>query len=52
MPGIADTVDFAHIESHYYLSHPWLDPSGIVPEGPQLDWAAPKQRQRHDEVTP
>ena len=47
MPGIAETVDFAHIKQHYYLSHPWLDPSGIVPEGPELDWSAPARRPPH-----
>lgn len=40
-PGIRETVDFAHIKKHYYLSHPWLDPTGIVPLGPQIDFAAP-----------
>ncbi len=34
-PGVAETVRFDHIKSHYYLSHPWLDPSGIVPAGPE-----------------
>ena len=32
--GIAETVSFDHIKRHYYLSHPWLDPTGIVPVGP------------------
>jgi putative glutathione S-transferase len=41
VPGVAETVDFDHIKRHYYLSHPWLDPTGIVPVGPALDeWAA------------
>jgi glutathionyl-hydroquinone reductase len=35
-PGIADTVDFQHIKNHYYGSHPQLNPSGIVPVGPEL----------------
>ena len=50
MPGIAATVDFAHIKNHYYLSHPWLDPTGIVPIGPYLDWSAPAER-RQDAAT-
>ena len=33
-PGVAGTVNFDHIKRHYYLSHPWLDPTGIVPLGP------------------
>jgi putative glutathione S-transferase len=36
-PGIADTVNFQHIKNHYYQSHPQLNPSGIVPVGPQLE---------------
>ncbi len=37
-PGIAETVDMLHIKRHYYLSHPWLDPTGIVPAGPLLSF--------------
>jgi putative glutathione S-transferase len=44
-PGIAETVNFDHIKRHYYLSHPWLDPTGIVPAGPALDLARPGTRQ-------
>jgi glutathionyl-hydroquinone reductase len=41
-PGIAETVDFDHIKRHYYGTHPSLNPSGIVPKGPELDlWAPP-----------
>jgi glutathionyl-hydroquinone reductase len=36
-PGIADTVNFQHIKNHYYGSHPQLNPSGIVPVGPELE---------------
>jgi putative glutathione S-transferase len=41
VPGIRGTVDFAHIKKHYYLSHPWLDPTGIVPAGPGTDFDTP-----------
>ena len=37
-PGVAETVDFAHIKSHYYASHGTINPTGIVPMGPLLDW--------------
>lgn len=40
-PGIRETVDFGHIKKHYYLNHPWLDPTGIVPAGPDIDFEAP-----------
>lgn len=36
--GIADTVDFQHIKEHYYRSHTNINPSGIVPVGPHLDF--------------
>ncbi|MEO1109711.1 glutathione S-transferase family protein [Ruegeria sp. THAF33] len=34
LPGVADTVDMAHIRQHYFLSHRHINPSGIVPIGP------------------
>ncbi|HFU4368473.1 TPA: glutathione S-transferase family protein [Streptococcus suis] len=37
--GIAKTVDFDHIKQHYYGSHKTINPTGIVPVGPDLDWA-------------
>jgi putative glutathione S-transferase len=39
MTGIAETVDFGHIKRHYYMSHPWVNPTRIVPLGPALDWS-------------
>lgn len=35
-PGIAETVQMNHIKEHYYTSHPHLNPSGIIPMGPEL----------------
>ncbi|KGE04474.1 glutathione S-transferase family protein [Pseudohaliea rubra] len=46
MPGIADTVDFAHIKGHYYRSHPTINPTGVVPAGPALDYTRPHGRDR------
>ncbi len=43
-PGVRDTVDFGHIKRHYYGSHPTVNPTGIVPEGPVLDFDAPHGR--------
>lgn len=37
-PEIAKTVNFEHIKKHYYVSHKQINPSGIVPDGPILDW--------------
>ncbi|SAK61556.1 glutathione S-transferase family protein [Caballeronia ptereochthonis] len=40
MPGVADTVNFEHIKRHYYESHRTINPTGIVPAGPVLDFDA------------
>ncbi|GJD48182.1 Glutathionyl-hydroquinone reductase YqjG [Methylobacterium crusticola] len=45
-PGIAPTVDLTHIKRHYYESHPSINPTGIVPLGPVLDYGAPHDRAR------
>ncbi|MBF8969480.1 glutathione S-transferase family protein [Streptococcus sp. NLN76] len=37
--GISETVDFDHIKEHYYGSHKTINPTGIVPVGPNLDWS-------------
>lgn len=36
--GVAETVNFEHIKQHYYCSHKTINPSGIVPLGPKLDF--------------
>ena len=48
-PDIKPTVNFTHIKGHYYGSHPWLNPSGIVPTGPDVDFdsAVSAKRLRH-----
>lgn len=38
MPGVADTVHFDHIKQHYFVSHAAINPTGIVPAGPVLDF--------------
>ena len=45
-PGVAETIDFDHIKRHYYGSHRRVNPSGIVPLGPILDFRAPHGRER------
>ena len=45
MPGIAETVVMPHIKTHYYTSHRNLNPIGIVPKGPILDFLSPHGRQ-------
>ena len=43
-PAFRETTDFDHIKRHYFLTHPQLNPAGIVPVGPVLDWEAPHDR--------
>ncbi|MET7886942.1 glutathione S-transferase C-terminal domain-containing protein [Streptomyces avermitilis] len=46
-PGFGDTVDFDHIKRHYYQVHTGINPTGIVPLGPDLaDWLTPHHRER------
>lgn len=45
-PGFGDTVDFDHIKRHYYQVHTGINPTGIVPMGPDLSgWLSPHGRQ-------
>lgn len=44
VPGVAETVDMDHIKQHYFRSHPDINPSGVVPLGPALDFTAPHGR--------
>jgi glutathionyl-hydroquinone reductase len=45
-PGVVGTVNFEHIKRHYYESHRSINPSGIVPVGPVLDFTSPHGRER------
>jgi len=42
--GIAETVDFHHIKTHYYASHLTINPTGVIPLGPSQDFMAPHDR--------
>ncbi len=44
--GVADTVNFEHIKTHYYYSHDTINPTRVVPIGPQLDFQRPHDRDR------
>ena len=44
LPGVADTVDFHHIKTHYYASHRTINPTGVVPVGPDIDYTTPHGR--------
>lgn len=43
-PSVAQTVDMDHIKKHYYTSHESINPSRVVPFGPEIDYAAPHTR--------
>lgn len=45
-PGVAATVHMDHIKNHYYASHHTINPTGVVPLGPELDFDAPHGRER------
>jgi putative glutathione S-transferase len=46
IPGISSTVNMEHIRKHYYGSHPSINPYGIIPAGPNIDYNAPHDRER------
>jgi glutathionyl-hydroquinone reductase len=46
VPGIAETVSIDHIKRHYYGSQRQVNPTGIVPIGPLIDFTAPHDRAR------
>jgi putative glutathione S-transferase len=45
-PGFGETTDFGHIRNHYYQSHTSVNPTRIVPIGPEVDFSAPHDRAR------
>ena len=46
VPGVDETVSINHIKRHYYSSQRKVNPTGIVPLGPELDFTAPHDRDR------
>jgi putative glutathione S-transferase len=52
VPGVAETVNVDHFKRHYYGSHPKVNPTGIVPLGPELHFTAPHDRARFDQARP
>ncbi len=46
VPGIKETVNLTHIKRHYYGSHATINPTGIVPLGPEIDYSLPHDRAR------
>ncbi len=42
--GVAETVNMDHIKTHYYASHKTINPTGVIPLGPEIDFLAPHGR--------
>lgn len=42
--GIAETVNMDHIKTHYYVSHTQINPTQVVPLGPEIDFWEPHER--------
>ncbi len=45
IPAFRETTNFDHIKRHYFMTHSRINPTRIVPEGPQLDWESPARRE-------
>ena len=46
VPAFGETTNFDHIKRHYYVTQRNINPSGIVPKGPVIDWTVPHGRDR------
>jgi putative glutathione S-transferase len=45
-PGFGDTIDFEQIKQHYYGVHAGINPTGVVPKGPDVaNWLTPHGRE-------
>ncbi|MBD2891961.1 Glutathionyl-hydroquinone reductase YqjG [Actinomadura sp. RB99] len=44
IPAFGGTTNFDHIKRHYYVTQRNINPSGVVPKGPLVDWTAPHGR--------
>jgi len=46
VPGVAQTVSFEHIKTHYYASHLMINPTGVIPLGPDQNFDVPHRREQ------
>ena len=51
LPGLAATFRLDHAKAHYYGSHRTINPTGIVPIGPALDFDAPVSSRRREALS-
>uniref|UniRef100_A0A9I9CHY1 Uncharacterized protein n=1 Tax=Cucumis melo TaxID=3656 RepID=A0A9I9CHY1_CUCME len=40
--GVDSSVNMEHIKKHYYGSHPTINPFGMIPLGPNIDYSSPR----------
>jgi len=52
LPGVAATVNMEHIKRHYYESHRTINPTGVVPIGPDPDFCQPHGREALGALSP
>ena len=45
-PGVSETVNFEHIKVHYYYSHDTINPTRVVPVGPEINYLSKHDRDR------
>ncbi|MDR1513050.1 MAG: glutathione S-transferase C-terminal domain-containing protein [Propionibacteriaceae bacterium] len=45
LPAFGDTTKFDHIKRHYFLTHPFINPTRIIPAGYAVDWSEPTRRE-------
>ncbi len=45
VPGVAETVNMDHIKYHYFGSHKSINPTGVIPKGPDIDFMLPHGRE-------
>ena len=48
--GVAETVSFEHIKTHYYASHKTINPTGIIPAGPEQDFTIAHGREKFETI--
>tara|TARA_R110000824_G_scaffold315042_1_gene502090 strand:- start:106846 stop:107811 length:966 start_codon:yes stop_codon:yes gene_type:complete len=48
VPGVKESVSFRHIKVHYYYSHDMINPTQVVPAGPEIDYERPHDRARFE----
>ncbi len=51
IPAFGSTTNFGHIKKHYYVSHTSINPTKVVPAGPEQDLTAKHDRRRFDKGT-